>query len=432
MAKLNISGLITKNSVNKFTLKPTAEEFTLFILAFGVLKYTACAVSVASGFAFFYYKLKDLITGFANADITAAVLAIVLLICVELITNTSVAKGFKMLFKQRFAAALACIVIASIFFTASFKISCEGIYLALSDTHKQTENITAKYTDDAAELRRTNAAKIQAYESDIAALVGPVWNNNALTTEQLRMRQAYRNAIDSIYKAERRELAAINDAQTAELSAANAAASSSAEDYRGYVAIILLLEILANGVLQFYNKKILHDTDTAIEKKEFIDDYITESRAELATAIEDNLTKETALYMSIITERSEAARQKDAQSTTTTTTAAPRKAATAATPKKPAGFNVDPPDTSEPVPSAAILGGDPSPDGGNAATAKASAPAAYAVGTCPLCGDTFDKHTTWQKYCCDAHRLQYNANRKGYTIKGVAPDYATYPNIQKA
>lgn len=428
MAKLNISGLITKNSVNKFTLKPTAEEFTLFILAFGVLKYTACAVSVASGFAFFYYKLKDLITGFNNADIVAAVLAIVLLICVELITNTSVSKGFKMLFKQRFAAAVACIVIASIFFSASFKISCEGIYLALSDTHKETENITAKYTDDAAELRKTNAAKIQAYESDIAALVGPAWNNYALTTEQLRMRQAYRNAIDSIYKAERREIAAINDAQAAELAAANAAASSSAEDYRGYVAIILLLEILANGVLQFYNKKILHDTDTAIEKKEFIDDYINESRAELSNAIEDNLSKEKALYMSIIQEKSEAARQKDAQSTGTTTT--PRKAATAATPKKPAGFNVEPTPEND-VPSAAILGGDTSPDGGNTATAKA-APAAYAVGTCQLCGKTFDKHTTWQKYCCDAHRLQYNANRKGYTIKGVSPDYITFPNIQKA
>lgn len=425
MAKLNISGLITKNSVNKFTLKPTAEEFTLFILAFGVLKYTACAVSVASGFAFFYYKLKDLITGFNNADIVAAVLAIVLLICVELITNTSVSKGFKMLFKQRFAAAVACIVIASIFFSASFKISCEGIYLALSDTHKETENITAKYTDDAAELRKTNAAKIQAYESDIAALVGPAWNNYALTTEQLRMRQAYRNAIDSIYKAERREIAAINDAQAAELAAANAAASSSAEDYRGYVAIILLLEILANGVLQFYNKKILHDTDTAIEKKEFIDDYINESRAELSNAIEDNLSKEKALYMSIIQEKSEAARQKDAQSTGTTTT--PRKAATATAPKKPAGFSIEP----TPEPDAAIVGGDTSPDGGNTATAKA-APAAYAVGTCQLCGNTFDKHTTWQKYCCDAHRLQYNANRKGYTIKGVSPDYVTFPNIQKA
>ncbi|MBO7566333.1 MAG: hypothetical protein J6T60_04475 [Bacteroidales bacterium] len=411
MAKLNISGLITKNSVNKFTLKPTAEEFTLFILAFGVLKYTACAVSVASGFAFFYYKLKDLITGFNNADITAGILAIILLICVELITNTSVAKGFKMLFKQRFAAAVACIVIASIFFTASFKISCEGIYLALSDTHKETENITAKYTDDAAELRKTNAAKIQAYESDIAALVGPAWNNNALTTEQLRMRQAYRNAIDSIYKAERRELAAIQEAQAAELSAANAAASSSAADYRGYVAIILLLEILANGVLQFYNKKILHDTDTAIEKKEFIDDYITQSRAELADAIEDNLSKEKALYMSILQEKSDQARNVETQGLASSTTAAQRKAATA---KKPAGFNIttdDPNNPTDPAITPDIPSAPSTPTNQQIKTA-----------TCKYCGATFQRRTTWQKYCCEQHRIQAAANAKGHAIRGVAPE----------
>ena len=411
MAKLNISGLITKNSVNKFTLKPTAEEFTLFILAFGVLKYTACAVSVASGFAFFYYKLKDLITGFNNADITAGILAIILLICVELITNTSVAKGFKMLFKQRFAAAVACIVIASIFFTASFKISCEGIYLALSDTHKETENITAKYTDDAAELRKTNAAKIQAYESDIAALVGPAWNNYALTTEQLRMRQAYRNAIDSIYKAERRELAAIQEAQAAELSAANAAASSSAADYRGYVAIILLLEILANGVLQFYNKKILHDTDTAIEKKEFIDDYITQSRAELADAIEDNLSKEKALYMSILQEKSDQARNVETQGLASSTTAAQRKAATA---KKPAGFNIttdDPNNPTDPAITPDIPSAPSTPTNQQIKTA-----------TCKYCGATFQRRTTWQKYCCEQHRIQAAANAKGHAIRGVAPE----------
>ena len=255
MAKLNISGLITKNSVNKFTLKPTAEEFTLFILAFGVLKYTACAVSIASGFAFFYYKLGDLIAGFANADIIAAVLAVVMLVCLELITNTSTSKAFKMLFKQHFRAAVGCIIIAVCFFSVSFKISCQGIYLALSDTHNETQNITAKHDDDINELKKSDAAKIQDYQSDIDALQGPAWNNYALTTYQLELRQRYRANIDSIYKEQRRQVAAIEQAKAAELAATNAAASSNAEDYRAYVAIILILEILANGVLQFYNKK---------------------------------------------------------------------------------------------------------------------------------------------------------------------------------
>jgi len=429
MAKLSISNLITKNSVKKFTLKPTADEFTVFILAFGLLKYTACVVSVASGFAFFYYKLKDLITGFANADVVSAFLAVILLVCLEIITNTSTAKGFKMLFKQRFAAASGCVIIAALFFCTSFKISCEGIYLALSDTHKETANITAKYSDDAAELKRANAAKIANYESDIAALIGPAWNNGALTTEQLRMRQTYRNAIDSIYKTEKKDLAALMAAQSSELAAANAAASSSAEDYRGYVAIILLLEILANGILQYYNKKILHDTDTAIEKKEFIDNYINESRAELAAAIEDNLHKEKALYMSIIAEKSEQARQKEHA-------AVQEKPRPQQQPKKAAGFTIPTPEpTPEPTP-APDTAQEPTPAPVESspqfsAAHSSSGQGGYNTGVCALCGEPFKMRTTWQKYCCEAHKLQYNANIKGCIIKGVAPDYKAFPNITR-
>lgn len=422
MAKLNISGVITKNSVKKFTLKPTADEFTLFILAFGLLKYTACAVSIASGFAFFYYKLKDLISGFMNAEIVSVILAILLLICLELITNTATAKSFKMLFKSRYRAAVGCIVIAVLFFSVSFKISCQGIYLALSDTHKETENINAKYIDDANELRRSNAAKIAAYESDIAALVGPVWNNNNLTTEQLRMRQNYRMAIDSIYKAERRELATIEAAQAAEVAAANASASSSAEDYRLYVAIILILEILANAVLQYYNKKILHDTDKAVEKQEFIDHYVDETRQELGSAIESELQKEKSLYMSVIAARADQARQSDKE-------AATHRAAAAA--KRPAGFNIQPhQDTPKPQPPKQTQTQETDPAQNQRPSAQDKA-GGYKIGVCPLCGKAFNLRTTWQKFCCENHRLQYYANRKGYTFKGVSPDYSTYPNIIK-
>lgn len=413
MAKLNISGLITKNSVNKFTLKPTADEFTLFILAFGLLKYTACAVSIASGFAFFYYKLNDLIAGFANADITAATLAVIMLVCLELITNTATAKAFKMLFKQHFRAAVGCIVIAVLFFTVSFKISCQGIYLAMSDTHKETQNITAKHTDNINELKKSDAAKIAAYESDIAALVGPEWNHYALTTYQLQLRQQYRAAIDSIYKEQRRQVAAIQEAQAQELAATNAAASSSAEDYRGYVAIILILEILANGVLQFYNKKILHDTDKAVEKQEFIDQYVDETREELGDAIKGELAKERNLYMSIISAKAEQARQADKNATT----AATRKAATAAQPKRAAGFDIPEP-TNEPT----ITDPKPLTDPTDPTTAATTTDPPKNTGTCRYCGKQFTKRTTWQKYCCEAHRIQQAANDKGHAVRGIAPE----------
>ena len=427
MAKLNISGIITKNSVKKFTLKPTADEFTLFICAFGLLKYTAVAVSIASGFAFFYYKLADLIGGFANADVTAAVLAVLMLVCLELITNTSTSKAFKMLFKGRYRAAVGCIIIAVMFFTVSFKISCQGIYLALSDTHKETQNISAKFEDDRKELKESDAKKVAAYESDIEAIIGPSWNNNNLTTYQLQLRQRYRAAIDSIYKAQRVKLAAIDSEQAAEMAATNAAATSSAEDYRIYVAIILILEVLANAILQFYNKKILHDTDKAVEKQEFIDRYVDETRQELGTAIENELQKEKSLYMSVIAARADQARQTDKESYTR---------AAAATNKRPAGFNFapsthptkEPLQTTEPQPTTTTPA-DPQPKQPPQATHKSGG---YKIGVCPLCGKSFEMRTTWQKFCSDAHRLQYYANSKGYTVKGYKPDYINYPNITRA
>jgi len=419
MAKLAISGLITKNSVNKFTLKPTAEEFTLFILAFGLLKYTACAVSIASGFAFFYYKLSDLIGGFANADVIAAALAVVMLVCLELITNTATAKAFKMLFKQHYRAAVGCIIIAVCFFSVSFKISCQGIYLAISDTHNETQNINDKYNDDINDLKKSDAAKIAAYESDIAALVGPEWNHYALTTYQLQLRQTYRANIDSIYKAQRQQIAAIQEAQAAELAATNAAASSSAEDYRGYVAIILILEILANGILQYYNKKILHDTDKAVEKQEFIDQYVDETRQELGDAIKGELAKERNLYMSVISAKAEQARQADKDAATVGADPRVRPAATAAQPKRAAGFDIQP--TAEPDTAAAPTTDQPAPPVSSIASAF-HADTDPKTAQCKYCGATFTRRTTWQKYCCEAHRIQAAANAKGHAVRGVAPE----------
>lgn len=419
MAKLQISGRITKNSVNEFTLKPTASEFSVFIVAFGVLKYAAMLVSVASGFAFFYYKLSGLIGGFKGSDFVSVALAVILLVCLELITNTSLSKGFKMLFKGRIRAALGCFIIASLFFIVSFNISCQGIYLALSDTHKQDTNTATKYQEQRDAVRDNTKATVARYQDDIKAIQPYAWAHYQLTTEQLRMRESLRNAIDSCFRAERLQLALIDEAEDQERKANSATATTSAEDYRQYVAVILLLELLANAILQYYNKQILHETDKAVEKDEFIADYVDEARQELGTLIESSLGAEKALYMSKIRSRSEQERQE---------AAAPRTAAKAPEPpRRGTGFVPDS-DTTGSQPPAAQVDGDPAPPpSGCSADSHPHGP----LCNCKLCGQEFEKRTTWQAYCCDNHRYQYNANRKGYAVRGVAPDYVTYPNILK-
>lgn len=419
MAKLDISNRITKNSCNEFTLKPTASEFSIFIVAFGVLKYSAMVVSIASGFAFFYYKLAGLIGGFRGSEFVASFLAVVLLLCLELITNTSLSKGFKMAFKGRIRSAVGCFFIASMFFWVSFNISCQGIFLALSDTHKVDENTAAKYQEQRESIKERTKATVSRYESDIKAIQPYAWANYQLTTEQLRMRESLRNAIDSTYRAEQLKLGLIDIAESEERKANSATATTSAEDYRQYVAIILFLELLANGILQYYHKQILHETDKAVEKDEFIADYVDEARTELGTLIESSLGAEKALYMSKIRSRSEEER-KEANGQ--------RKAAKAPEPpKRGTGFvpHFETPDHDDKDTGA---GEEPQPQEPKPqATAEAHGP----LCNCRLCGAEFEKRTTWQAYCCDNHRYQYNANRKGYAVRGVPPDYINYPNVTK-
>ena len=419
MAKLQIANHITKNSVNEFTLKPTAAEFSLFIVAFGVLKYAAMLVSIASGFAFFYYKLSGLIGGFKGSSVVSVALAVILLLCLELITNTSLAKGFKMLFKGRIRAAIGCFFVAALFFFVSFNISCQGIYLALSDTHKQDTNTAVKYQEQRDAVRDNTKATVARYQDDIKAIQPFAWANYQLTTEQLRMRENLRNAIDSCYRSERSQLAEIDTAEQEERKATPATATTSAEDYRQYVAIILFLELLANGILQYYHKQILHETDKAIEKDEFIADYVDDARAELGTLIESSLGAEKALYMSKIRSRSEQERQE---------AGAPRQVAKAPEPpRRGTGFV---PHSETPVADNQdnVVADADVPEEHNK---PASAVAVGAMTNCILCGQPFVKKTTWHYYCCNNHRYQYNANRKGYAVRGVAPDYVNFPNVTK-
>lgn len=401
MAKLNISSVISKSAVNSFTPKVTAEEFQLFIIGFTALKYIACLISIASGYSFFYYRLDSLISGFSNADFVACALAVMLLVVLEVITNSSISKGFKMLLTHRLVAGASCVVVAAIFYSASFRISCEGIYLAVSDNSKIEANIGAKFDEQAEDIKRGTAFRVKAYESDIQQIQPYAWANYQLTTEQLRMRSALRASIDSCYKAEAAQLRAIEEQRAEEIRQSNAVATSSAEDYRFYVAIILALELIANAVLVYFNKRILHETDEAVEKRHFIDKYVDDTRQELGDIIESELQQEKNLIVSVIRTKANEDRKRVKKAVSNVEEAKED--------SKKAGFKIseDEPDAKAEEPSNAKIGG----------TAE-----------CRLCGQSFVKKTVWHAFCCENHKLQYNANTHNHTIRGVAPDYVSWPD----
>ena len=87
-------------------------------------------------------------------------------------------------------------------------------------------------------------------------------------------------------------------------------------------------------------------------------------------------------------------------------------------PKRAAGFDIPEPEPTDGGNSAAPIDAPPVtsiPSAFHADTPKNT-------GTCRYCGAQFTKRTTWQKYCCEAHRIQQAANDKGRTVRGIAPE----------
>ena len=394
-------------------------------------------VSIASGFAFFYYKLAHFISGFENSKIFAVILAVLLLFSLEFLNMELMKKTFKLAFKRQIKGALSCGIFAAVFLFISFHISINGIYLAVSDTHEQAENTAAKYEEQAATVRANTAQQVKAFESDIAALVGPVWNGGNLTTEQTRTRTKLRSQIDSLYKFQSAELRRIKEEQAAEQRSTQSAATEKAEDYSIYVLIILCLEVLTNGTCQFYDNQIFNEVCPKEHKKETLKKFVDECREEFKEMFESDINTEKALYLTAIAETMDTSRREELtnrkkpasvvggdKSAASSRPAAAFGGDNPKPPKKPAGFTIDTPDKRD-TPE------DTQPATVEAAAVNSGTKGGYKIGVCPLCGRKFEMKTTWQKYCCDAHRLQYNANIKGYPVKGVAPNYVDFPNITK-
>jgi len=436
MAKLiNFSDIHTKRAEKNTALRQTAEEYNILILIWQVLKFLCMLVSIASGFAFFYYKLAHFISGFENSKVFAVILAIMLLFALEFLNMELMKKTFKLAFKRQIKGALSVGLFAAVFLFLSFHISINGIYLAMSDTHEQQENTAQKYEEQTTAVKAQISAQVRAFESDIAALVGPAWNGGNLTTEQTRTRTKIRGQIDSLYKFQSAELRRIKEEQAAEQRSTQSAATEKAEDYSIYVLIILCLEVLTNGTCQFYDNQIFNEVCPKERKKETLKQFVEECRAEFKEMFETDINTEKALYLTAIAETMDTSRREEL--TNKKPSSAPAAASKgketagrpqAPQPKKAAGFTIPEPDPA-PVPPS-LQDGAPSPV--SSAAVLAGAHGGYKQGTCALCGKPFTMRTTWQKYCSEGCKLQYNANLKGYPIKGVAPNYTDFPNVTKA
>lgn len=480
-ANLNIFGGLTektreifaetwrRNAVTVIQRQETAREFYGLILGFVLLRLATSFCSIFSGWAFFNVELSALI-----ADDTARKIAAVSLLCVvEIITAGFIFKFFKFIFSHRWALAGAMLAGVAVFFFVSFHTSTRGIALYKSDTADKNVLIEQKAAAGVDSIANYYGQQIELLKISINEIRPQTWNKRhqltadgrdttvyLLTTAQEQTKTDLYNKIIGLQAAQGEALAAYRQTIAAEKQRTQATADVEADKYFLYVAIIMLLQLTANGVLCFFYSRIYHENNRA--------DEIADEVAEFADVIADNTdalinrqtvtqynnylnglerrlialqnatqpqqltaqaSNETAANVGTYRARAftnivskQASNETTAQASNETT---PSKQATKhvkikgfandeAADNGTNGENLAAADSLTVRPGTAG-GGEPQTSADNAPGKTKIVYVGNGYRNCAYCGTAFLPHHSKQIYCCDQHRGQACANRNGKT-----------------
>lgn len=435
-----------KNAAKKIQAMETAREFWGLIGGFVLLRLVTSFVSIFSGFAFFNVTFAGLIDSHA-ARVFAAV---ALLSVVEVITAAFLFKFFKFVFAYRWAGAGAMFLGVALFFGVSFYTSTRGIALYKSDTTEQAATVEQANAAAVDSVKAYYAGQVELLRASIEGITPPRWNvdrdgNPQLTTDQQRTKTELYNKILSLQQeqaAALKEQAAHTDSQRGEI---NAAAAVDADKYAGYVCVIMILQLIANGVLCFLYSRIYHENNRGDEITAEIKDFAAGIATDTDAIIKSQISEQYGNYLSGM-QRNLIALRGGKLPAVDATPPAPAIAATAATvptatppadadreqPPTPAadapnrhaqkivirGFATDS-DTDTPPSNQAAK--QPTPPAHVTKPVTENVTIGDGWKYCELCGKPYQPRHARQKYCCEPCKFQACANRHGkpYTFNGV-------------
>jgi hypothetical protein len=278
-----------RNAVTKIQRQETAREFGGLILGFVLLRLATSAVSIFSGWAFFNVELSALI---AN-DTARELSAVALLAIIEAITAGFLFKFFKFIFAHRWGVAGAMLAGVAVFFFVSFHTSTRGIALYKSDTTNKNVFIEQKAAAGVDSITNYYNQQIELLKISIAEIRPQTWNKRhqttadgrdttiyLLTTAQENTKTELYNKIIALQAAQSDAIREYRRGIDTEKQTNQAAANVEADKYFLYVAMIMLLQLSANGVLCFFYSRIYHENNRA--------DEIAADVADFAAVIADN------------------------------------------------------------------------------------------------------------------------------------------------
>lgn len=302
MFNLNLSGRfagIWKNAATKKIQRmETAREFWGLIAGFVLLRVVTSFVSIFSGYAFFRVNFAGLI----DSEAARIFAAVALLSVIEVITAAFLFKMFKFVFSYRWAAAAAMFVGVALFYSISFYTSTNGIALYKSDTTDQAATANEHAAAAADSVRAYYAGQVQILRANIDAITPPRWNtdregNPQLTTQQQAAKTDLYNKILLLQEGQRAALQEVERQAESRRQVITAAADADADKYAGYVCVIMVLQLIANGVLCYLYSRIYHENNRADELTGEIKDFADNIAADTDNIIKTQIAEQYGNYL---------------------------------------------------------------------------------------------------------------------------------------
>ena len=256
--------------------KSVAGEFSFLLIIFITLKLFTSFVSIVAGYTYLNNAILKL-TSLKGLSIAITILALFL---IEFITQISLQRLFKFIYKKQLQFVVLMATIVALFFLLSSYLSLKGIAIITSKKADLTSQIVAKYKEQANYITSDYNDQIKHLKDQISLVKKQTWRGK-LSFKHIQLINQYNEEIIKLENQKREALNKLDAQKQAELKANEIQTQRDVTKYVYIVAIIMLIQLIVNGFLNYFYLLIFK------EKEEYLDDFIKTQRATIQQNVFD-------------------------------------------------------------------------------------------------------------------------------------------------
>lgn len=267
---------IEQIAIKSMRKKSVAAEFSFLLIIFITLKLFTSFVSIVAGYTYLNKAILKL-TNQAGLSIAITVIALFL---IEFITQISLQRLFKFIYKKQFSFVWLMVLIVGLFFFLSSYLSLKGIAIITSQKADLTAQIVAKYKDQANYITSDYDSQINHLKSQIDLVKKQTWRGK-LSFKHIQLINSYNEQIIKLETEKRKALNDLEKRKQAELRQNEIQTQKDVLKYVYIVAVIMLIQLITNAFLNWFYLLIFR------EKQEYLSDFVATQKQNIQQSVFD-------------------------------------------------------------------------------------------------------------------------------------------------